>query len=111
MKNPPFPRISQSDCNAEQCEFLRTKNKRSQSAPVDGGPLTESVISHENFPIYIYMYIYSGARVENVKPAHFGKHYFFTEVGFKIQFDFFWSVICCTELKITIILPTFMASI
>ena len=40
MKTPPFSRISQSDCNAEQCELFRTKNKRSQSIPVDGGPLT-----------------------------------------------------------------------
>ena len=40
MKTPPFPRISQSDSNAEQCELFRTKNKRSQSMPVDGGSLT-----------------------------------------------------------------------
>ena len=39
MKTPLFSRISQSDCNAEQCELFRTKNKRSQSMPVDGGPL------------------------------------------------------------------------
>ena len=46
--------------------------------------LTESVISHGNFPIQ------RSPCVENVKPAHFGNHYFFTEVGFQIQFDFFF---------------------
>ena len=43
-KTPPFLRISQSDCNSEQCELFRTKNKRSQSIPVDGGPLIINII-------------------------------------------------------------------
>ena len=58
MKTPPFPRISQSDCNAEQCELFRTKNKWSQRMPVDGGPLNSYTVHCITYILHLHLVMY-----------------------------------------------------